>query len=53
MPCLIEETKEGISIGHTDNYIRIEVEELLEHNKFYNIEINEVVNTQVKGITKS
>lgn len=53
MPCLIEETKDDISIGHTDNYIKIEVEGVLEHNRFYNIEINEVVNTQVKGITKS
>ena len=53
MPCLIEETKDDISIGHTDNYIKIEVEGVLEHNRFYNIEINEVVNTQVKGIMKS
>ena len=53
LPCLIEETKDDISIGHTDNYIKIEVEGVLEHNRFYNIEINEVVNTQVKGITKS
>lgn len=53
MPCLIEETKDGISIGHTDNYIKIEINDILEHNKFYNIKINEIVNTQVKGITKS
>lgn len=53
MPCLIEETKDGISIGHTDNYIKIEINNVLEHNKFYNIKINEIVNTQVKGITKS
>lgn len=53
MPCLIEETKDGISIGHTDNYIKIEINSILEHNKFYNIKINEIVNTQAKGITKS
>lgn len=52
MDCLIEETKDGISIGHTDNYIKIEIEDILENNKFYKVEINKIVNTQVKGIMK-
>ena len=53
MDCLIEETKDGISIGHTDNYIKIEIEDTLENNKFYKVKIDKIVNTQVKGITKS
>ena len=53
MDCLIEETKDGISIGHTDNYIKIEIEDTLENNKFYKVKIVKIVNTQVKGITKS
>ena len=53
MDCLIEETKDGVSIGHTDNYIKIEIEDTLENNKFYKVKIVKIVNTQVKGITKS
>ena len=53
MDCLIEETKDGISIGHTDNYIKIEIEDTLENNKFYKVKIDKIVNTQVKGIMKS
>ena len=53
MDCLIEETKDGVSIGHTDNYIKIEIEDTLENNKFYKVKIDKIVNTQVKGITKS
>ena len=37
---LIEEIKNGISIGHTSNYLRVEVPKILERNKFYNIEYN-------------
>lgn len=53
LDCLIEETKDGVSIGHTDNYIKIEIEDTLENNKFYKVKIDKIVNTQVKGITKS
>ena len=53
MDCLIEETKDGLSIGHTDNYIKIEIEDTLENNKFYKVKIDKIVKTQVKGITKS
>ena len=53
MDCLIEETKDGISIGHTDNYIKIEIEDTLENNKFYKVKIDKIVNTQVKGIKES
>ena len=47
---LIEEVKEDYVIGHTDNYIKVKVNALLENNKFYNIKINEIVKTDVKGI---
>ncbi len=35
---LIEEIKDGISIGHTDNYLRVEIPKILEKNKIYEIE---------------
>ena len=50
---LIEEVKEDYVIGHTDNYIKVKVNALLENNKFYNIKINEIVKTDVKGIYES
>lgn len=53
MLCLIEEVKDGISIGHTDNYIKIIFNNILEHNRFYNVEIKSIVKTEVKGIVKS
>ena len=53
MLCLIEEVKDGKSFGHTDNFIKVEVNEVLETNKIYNIIINSVVKTEVKGIVKS
>ncbi len=34
---LIEEIKDGKSIGHTSNYLRVEILEVLEKNKIYNI----------------
>jgi len=34
---LIEETKDGKSIGHTSNYLKVEVAEVLEKNQTYNI----------------
>ena len=34
---LIEEVKDGKSIGHTSNYLRIEMPEILEKNKIYKI----------------
>ena len=47
---LIEEIKDDISIGHTDNYIKVMIENNLTNNKFYNIKIIDVVKTNVKGI---
>ncbi len=34
---LVEEVKDGKSIGHSSNYIRVEVNKELEKNKIYNI----------------
>lgn len=45
---LIEEIKDGKSIGHTKNFLKVEAEEELERNTFYQIEILE----EEKGILK-
>ena len=50
---LIEEIKEDYVVGHTDNYIKVKINKVLETNKFYNIKIDEIVKTDVKGIYES
>ena len=50
---LIEEVKDGVSIGHTDNYIKVKIDDILERNKFYNILITDIDKINVKGIYKS
>ena len=49
---LIEEVKDNISIGHTSNYIKVIINEKLEHNKFYNVYINNIDKNNVYGIIK-
>ena len=34
---LIEEIKNNKSIGHTSNFLRLEIDEVLEKNKFYKV----------------
>lgn len=34
---LVEEIKDGISIGHTSNYLKVEIPEVLEQNEFYDV----------------
>ncbi len=34
---LIEEVKDGVSIGHTSNYLKVEIPKVLEVNKFYEV----------------
>lgn len=34
---LVEEVKDGISIGHTSNYIKVEIPKILERNKIYTV----------------
>ena len=46
---LIEENGRDYSVGHTDNYLRVQIEELLETNKFYNIKIIEIKDNQAIG----
>ena len=50
---LIEEVNDNMSIGHTSNYIKVIIDKKLEHNKFYKVRINNVVNKEVKGIYES
>lgn len=47
---LIETAKEGISFGHTSNYIPVEVEQDLIPNQFYQAKITDVSKTGVKGL---
>ena len=49
---LVEEVKDNISIGHTSNYIKVIINEKLEHNKFYNVYINNIDKNNVYGIIK-
>jgi threonylcarbamoyladenosine tRNA methylthiotransferase MtaB len=39
LPCLIEEIKDGKSIGHTSNMLRLVIPKILNVNEIYNIEI--------------
>lgn len=34
---LIEEVRDNKSIGHTSNYLKVEIDEILEKNKIYNV----------------
>ena len=49
---LIEEVNNNVSIGHTNNYIKVLIEEELKHNNLIKIKINNVVKNLVKGIYK-
>ena len=39
---LVEETKDGKSYGHTDNYLHVKKEEKIEHNTFVKVRIKDV-----------
>lgn len=39
---LIEETKEGVSYGHTGNYLHIKINKELEHNTFVTVKIIDI-----------
>ncbi|MGM9834980.1 MAG: tRNA (N(6)-L-threonylcarbamoyladenosine(37)-C(2))-methylthiotransferase MtaB [Bacilli bacterium] len=47
---LIEEIKDGYSIGHTSNYLKVFINEILETNETYKIHIVEAYQEYVKGI---
>ena len=39
---LIEETKDGYSLGHTGNFLYVKINKELEHNKFIKVKIKEI-----------
>ena len=39
---LVEETKDGKSYGHTDNYLHVRIEGKIEHNTFVKVRIKDV-----------
>ena len=39
---LIEETKDGVSFGHTDNYLYVKINKELEHNTFVTVKITAI-----------
>lgn len=39
---LVEETKDGISIGHTGNYLHVKINKELEHNTFVKVKITKI-----------
>lgn len=39
---LIEETKDGISFGHTGNYLYVKINKELEHNTFVTVKITDI-----------
>ena len=50
MDVLIEEVKDTYSIGHTDNFIKVIIDNKLKPNTFYKIKLINCVNKEVKGI---
>ena len=46
---LVETVKEGISTGHTDNYMEVKINSELEHNKMYKVTIKYRENNYLIG----
>lgn len=49
---LIEECNDNISIGHTENFLKVLINEKLDINKNYNILITEIRNEEVIGVVE-
>ncbi len=49
---LIEEVKKGISIGHTENFIKVEIPLELEENKNYDVKVIKTYSDYVDGELK-
>ena len=49
---LVETVKEGISTGHTDNYMEVKINSELEHNKMYKVTIKYRENNYLIGELK-
>lgn len=50
---LVEEVRDGCSYGHTDNFIKVRIDEELKQNTIYRVKIISNVNGIVKGIRES
>lgn len=48
---LVEEVIDGKSIGHTENFLKVEINEILEPNKTYDVKVEEIFSDKVSGIT--
>ena len=46
---LVEENIDGKSIGHTSNYIKVEIDGTLNRNEFYKVKITSIEKEYVKG----
>ena len=46
---LVEENINGKSIGHTSNYIKVEIDSTLNRNEFYKVRITSIEKEYVKG----
>ena len=46
---LVEENIDGKSIGHTSNYIKVEVNDTLNRNEFYKVKITSIEKEYAKG----
>lgn len=49
---LIEEVKNGVSIGHTENFIKVEIPEKLEENTNYQVKVVKTYSDYVDGKLK-
>ena len=49
---LIEEVKNGVSIGHTENFIKVEISEVLKENENYDVIIKKTYSDYVLGEVK-
>lgn len=49
---LVETVKEGVSTGHTGNYLEVKVNSELEHNKMYKVIIKERIDNYLIGELK-
>ncbi len=49
---LIEEVVDGKSIGHTENFLKVEIDKIIDTNKCYDVVIREAFVDKVKGELK-
>ena len=49
MDVLVEEYKDGCSIGHTSNYLKVVIKGEVPTNEFYNVKITNASSSEVTG----